>query len=266
MGNETKDRFPILRKILGALGLSAEAIDDIIERILDLLSESKEPAKGVESFPYQIRDDFLSPAELSFYLVLRSVVADRAQICPKVALGDLFFAKTGDHRQNRISTNKIDRKHIDFLLCEPKTLRPLFGVELDDKSHAREDRQKRDSFVDGVFVAAKLPLLRVPVKTGYAPSEIEMLLRPYFTVSPASIPSPSPVSAEDSDLKYAPREKVGIPITETKTVVPQTNVAPACSKCGATMSLRTAKSGQNSGGQFWGCSNFPRCRSVLPYK
>jgi hypothetical protein len=45
---------------------------------------------------YALRDDFLSPAEQSFYLVLRSVVGNRLLICPKVALGDLFFAKAGD--------------------------------------------------------------------------------------------------------------------------------------------------------------------------
>jgi hypothetical protein len=28
------------------------------------------------------------------------------------------------------------------------------------------------------------------------------------------------------------------------------------------MILRTAKSGANSGGRFWGCSNFQRCRSI----
>ncbi|MGH7869224.1 MAG: topoisomerase DNA-binding C4 zinc finger domain-containing protein [Candidatus Dormibacteraceae bacterium] len=41
---------------------------------------------------------------------------------------------------------------------------------------------------------------------------------------------------------------------------------PACPKCGSKMILRTAKSGANAGGQFWGCSNFPRCRSVLPLR
>lgn len=36
----------------------------------------------------------------------------------------------------------------------------------------------------------------------------------------------------------------------------------ACPKCGRPMVLRTAKSGENQGNQFWGCSGFPRCRAV----
>ena len=35
---------------------------------------------------------------------------------------------------------------------------------------------------------------------------------------------------------------------------------PICPRCGKAMVLRTAKSGPNSGGQFWGCSGYPRCR------
>ncbi len=39
---------------------------------------------------------------------------------------------------------------------------------------------------------------------------------------------------------------------------------PLCPKCGAEMVLRTAKRGANAGNQFWGCSNYPRCRQTRP--
>lgn len=37
-----------------------------------------------------------------------------------------------------------------------------------------------------------------------------------------------------------------------------------CPKCGQPMILRTAKKGANQGGQFWGCSGFPKCRTIRP--
>ncbi len=37
-----------------------------------------------------------------------------------------------------------------------------------------------------------------------------------------------------------------------------------CPKCGSTMVKRTAKQGANVGQMFWGCSNFPRCRGIVP--
>lgn len=39
---------------------------------------------------------------------------------------------------------------------------------------------------------------------------------------------------------------------------------PTCPRCGKAMVLRTARRGPNTGGQFWGCSGFPRCRATKP--
>ena len=39
---------------------------------------------------------------------------------------------------------------------------------------------------------------------------------------------------------------------------------PQSATCSGTILLRTAKSGANAGGQFWGCANYPKCRSVVP--
>jgi restriction system protein len=36
----------------------------------------------------------------------------------------------------------------------------------------------------------------------------------------------------------------------------------ACPKCGQPWVLRTARSGANQGKQFWGCSGYPKCRSI----
>jgi len=39
--------------------------------------------------------------------------------------------------------------------------------------------------------------------------------------------------------------------------------AKPCPKCGSAMVLRTSKKGPRAGNQFWGCSAFPKCRSVM---
>lgn len=38
--------------------------------------------------------------------------------------------------------------------------------------------------------------------------------------------------------------------------------AETCPKCGAEMVLRTAKRGASAGNQFWGCSGYPKCRTI----
>ena len=37
---------------------------------------------------------------------------------------------------------------------------------------------------------------------------------------------------------------------------------PSCPMCGAQMVLRTAKKGSNTGNQFYGCPNYPRCKGI----
>ncbi len=41
---------------------------------------------------------------------------------------------------------------------------------------------------------------------------------------------------------------------------------PTCPRCGIKMKLRSAQKGKNIGNQFWGCVNYPKCRSTLVYK
>lgn len=82
-----------------ARGATASANEEhpvaVVERILDWLATRNEPQAGPESYPFRLRDDFLSRAELSFCQVLTSEVGDRAMVCPKVGLADLFFVHPG---------------------------------------------------------------------------------------------------------------------------------------------------------------------------
>ena len=192
-----------------------------------------------EKLPYRLRDDFLSPAETSFFQVLKSLVGAGLVICPQVSLAELFFVPHGESSQ--AYQNKIDRKRVDFLLCDPKTLKPVFAIELDDSSHARLDRQERDAFVDEVFAAAQLPLLHVPARPAYNTQELIALFRAALQSRPVDKPVDQP------------------------PVSPQAQ-PPLCPKCGAPMVLRTARKGDTPGQQFYGCPNYPRCRGVIPIK
>lgn len=135
-------KFGMLRKVLRMLRLSPRASEDVINFIVDLLTgEGKDEESRKAEFPYRLRDDFLSPAELSFFNLLRDVIGERAVLCPKVRLSDLFCVKHSDPGRFRIYTNKIDRKHMDFVLCDPVTMRPFLALELDDRSHKRPDHR-----------------------------------------------------------------------------------------------------------------------------
>ncbi|HSH03685.1 MAG TPA: DUF2726 domain-containing protein [Anaerolineae bacterium] len=247
-------QYLILRKILKTLGLSPERIDDLIALIQSWLTG--ETITPQTTLPYQLRDDFLSPAELNFYRVLQTAVADWAIIHPKINLGDLFYPHTGDASQNRIYRNKIDRKHVDFLLCDPHTIQPILGIELDDKSHQRPDRQERDAFVNAVFAAAKLPLARVAVRAAYPTDKLNQYLRHTANLNAPTSSDPLPNSPTANPSSE--------PIPNPPIPNPSSSTPPLCPKCNAPLLLRTAKSGTNKGNQFWGCSNYPQCRQTIP--
>ena len=117
-----------------------------------------------KELPYRLRDDFLSPAEFSFYKVFLSIYGTRLTVQSKVRLADVFFVSRPNENYNYF--NRIAQKHLDFLVCDLETMKPLFGIELDDASHKRNDRQERDAFVEEVCKVAGLPLLRLPGQEG----------------------------------------------------------------------------------------------------
>lgn len=49
---------------------------------------------------------------------------------------------------------------------------------------------------------------------------------------------------------------------ETKKQTVSDTVGKVCPKCGNNMVLRTAQKGQHVGKQFWGCTNYPKCRYI----
>ncbi len=153
---------------------------------VELLQQNQQVATNVETFPYKVNFSLLVKSELPFYHVLSAVVGEK--ICPKVRLGDVFFVV--DFKENLPQYFNIASKHIDFLLCEPRTMKPMVGIELDDIGHNRQDRKERDEFVKKVFEAAGLPLIHIPVQPKYDPHMLAKRLAPY--VGDASGQSNSP--------------------------------------------------------------------------
>jgi hypothetical protein len=119
--------------------------------------------------PYKLRSNLLSAAEFSFYKVLESAVQKKAEIQCKVRLADIFYTPYGT---NVSHFNRITGKHVDFLLCDMQTMKPILGIELDDASHSQPDRKARDIFVDEVFKVAQLPLLHIQAKRTYSSEEL----------------------------------------------------------------------------------------------
>jgi|SRR5665213_369771 len=130
---------------------------------------------SVGEIQYQTRGALLSPAELSFFKVLQNAVGKSVLVCPKVRLADIL--KPAEKQNYQTALNKISRKHIDFVLCDPATTEVFGVVELDDKSHDRTDRITRDSFVDSAFAVAGIQIVHFKASASYSIEEVRQQLK-----------------------------------------------------------------------------------------
>ena len=142
----------------------------------------KVAGKGVVS-AYYLRKSLLTPAERSFFGVLEPILPPGVRVFAKVRLEDIFGVVSGLERGARqAARNRINRKHVDFLLVRVSDLAPVAGIELDDSSHEQEERQQRDAFVDEVFKSGGIPLLHVTAQTTYNPVEIKLSITSLLSV------------------------------------------------------------------------------------
>ena len=137
-------------------------------------------AKGLKGFgkrklPYCKRY-LLSPAEVNFFRVLSQVIGDEYLITFKVRLADIMSVRPGT-KERQTAQNKINCKHVDFLICDKTDLSAKFAIELDDKSHNLPSRMDRDDFLNEAFEAAGIPLIRIPVKRSYSTDELNSIIK-----------------------------------------------------------------------------------------
>jgi hypothetical protein len=119
-------------------------------RTKKLIQHSNVPA-------YALVPSLLTPRELNFFNILLPIATARGHyVAIKPRIADFVTANT-EHPQCQANFFAISSKHIDFLVIDSES-KPLFGVELDDTSHNKPDRIKRDIFVDSVYNSINLTI------------------------------------------------------------------------------------------------------------
>lgn len=187
-----------------------------------------------ERLPYRLREPFLSATELALFRVLTEMMGSRYIICPKVSLNDVFYIVRPN--ENVHFFNKFFRKHVDFLLCDPRTMNPAFGVEM-VKPVAKSEVRKSDEFIQEVFVSAGLPLVHVPTSDKYLASDIISL------------------------FQLAMTRVGGTTSLRENSILDSVPMCPVCSKM---MVLRVHRDGKNIGKKYYGCMDSPRCNGIVP--
>lgn len=115
--------------------------------------------------PYGLRRTLFTQTEAKFFNELLTALREHnVLIFTKVRLADLVYVQ--NQHKNWGYWNKINSKHIDFVICDLDS-KPLLCIELDGYSHQFKNAIKNDAFKDELFKQLDIDLLRVSVSGGY---------------------------------------------------------------------------------------------------
>ncbi len=115
------------------------------------------------------RGRFMTANEKCFLPVLEDALGANYRVFAQVRLAEIVdvTARVGGARR-QAALNKVFGKSVDFVICSAGTLDPVAVLEVDDRTHLRFDRQRRDAFVNAVFAEIGLPLVRVGARMEYS--------------------------------------------------------------------------------------------------
>lgn len=119
------------------------------------------------TMPYS-KKNLLTQEERKFWYVLLEALRGRGvSITIKPSLKE--FIRVPDYDQGEVSQRawrEIAQKHVDFLVCDGKTMRPLYAIEYDGDTHdenvaANSATIRNDRFKNLLFSKMEFPLIRI---------------------------------------------------------------------------------------------------------
>jgi len=155
------------------------AIYEIVNSYQDRIAPDQK--NDNDNLYYKRKYYFFTVAEKRFFEVLQNVINDKYLIFSKVRVVDLLDVPKGV--KNPVfykHFNKIKAKHVDFVICDKDKVAPLLIIELDDSSHYRSDRIRRDEFVNQAFKSAGVPIIHIQNAASYDQNELFQSLSNYL--------------------------------------------------------------------------------------
>ncbi len=122
---------------------------------------------------YNAKRYIITLNELTFFKELQKLINIMdLNLLTQVSLYSLI--ETKNKKYNYEEFNKIKSKTIDFVIADKKSCRARLCIELDDITHKKEKRIKRDEFLNELFDSTGLKLLHINVKDNYD-EDIELI-------------------------------------------------------------------------------------------
>lgn len=121
--------------------------------------ETEESPSETAALRLELRSQFCSDDEEHLYQLLSAAAGDKAFVYTKIrVLNVLRIVDASNHLETAI---RLDRKYIDFLVCERSTRRPICAVQFDQWNESSGEYQQRDTYLEKAIDAAGLKVIHL---------------------------------------------------------------------------------------------------------
>jgi Protein of unknown function (DUF2726) len=130
--------------------------------LIDIILKGSKKNEEI-SYPYK-RKKLLSNAELSFYHCLLQAIPEEDIVMCKCRMEDIMFVPRGTENHMKYR-GYIKSRHVDFVICDKKTMYTKLVIELDDRSHKKtseSDKRKNE-----ILKSVNIPIVRIPAQKTY---------------------------------------------------------------------------------------------------
>lgn len=132
----------------------------MINIILDKKSKNNNLDKNINYLMYYTNKKIMTETEKNFYIELKKITDNlNMSIFPQIDLERLIKVKDNNYSYR----NRIKSRSIDFTIVNNNNYNVVCCIELDDKTHNKESRIKRDEFINELFKNVNINLIRVKV-------------------------------------------------------------------------------------------------------
>jgi len=188
-----------------------------------------------KAFPYKRRAKFFSPTEQALLQALGKVLQPYPyRVLSKIYLTEILDLATElPPAEQRVALERLRRKRLDFVVCHIDTAEIVGVITLDEVSeHERLDSQLQERFVDLALSAVGIPSIHIAARLDYPVSALQQTLQTSLKLSLST----AKISAT-----------IG-----------------TCPKCGQPLRRVKITKGKFAGRQLRACSDYPRCKTLLP--
>ncbi|MCV2883700.1 DUF2726 domain-containing protein [Aestuariibacter sp. AA17] len=147
---------------------------------------------GGVAFPFKRKNTLFTQVECTFLDLIEKAVGHQYRIVCRVRLTDvLALRQNTDKKTAKHAFSRASGKHLDFVLCDKQTMSPVVAIDLVHAAGKDGYKAQRDWFISGALDAARIPHLRIKVKSGYTTKDIADCIE--AKLAPIKRKTPKPV-------------------------------------------------------------------------